>query len=106
MFSKPSNILSLIPYRYSNENKYATNFYTTTLKKHNIVTSKLVGLIDFYEGIEEGNFYIKGEPICRINYLSILYIIRMEKTGVIVKIYPQQSACIEYGTPLFLIETE
>lgn len=78
--------------------------------KGHIVSSPMVGT--FYRApsptsksfVEEGQRVNEGDTLCIIEAMKILNQITADKAGVIVRIFVENGAPIEYDQPLFAIE--
>lgn len=75
------------------------------------VTSPIVGT--FYRAsspdkapyVEVGDVVKKGQVLCIIEAMKLMNEIESEASGKIVKIFVENGQPVEYGQPLFLIET-
>lgn len=54
--------------------------------------------------ISENSLLKKYDTLGSINYLGVIYTLRMECDGYLKKVYMKNSMIIEYNSPLFLIE--
>jgi acetyl-CoA carboxylase biotin carboxyl carrier protein len=80
-------------------------------KKYHVIKSPLVGT--FYRSpapgappfVEEGDIVSPGQVLCIIEALKVMNEIESDVRGRIVKILVENGQPVEYGQPLFLIDT-
>ena len=84
----------------------------TTEKKGNIIKSPMVGTFYLKPSptaepyIEIGKEVKKGDVLCIIEAMKLMYEIESEYTGKVVEILVKDGEAVEYGTPLLRIEGE
>lgn len=96
------NISCLIIDRSSVENQVATDLYSTRVRSHYLLCSKLVGIVT--KSADEKIILNEGDPLCKIAILGVEYEITMDRTGYVRKKYVLDNGIVEYGRPLFLIK--
>ncbi len=81
-------------------------------KDYYVVEAPMVGT--FYRApapgaepfVKEGDYVEKGQTLCIIEALKVMNEIESEVSGVVRKILVENGQPVEYGQPLFYIETE
>ncbi len=76
-----------------------------------VLTSPIVGT--FYRApspdadpfVEVGSRVKKGQVLCIIEAMKLMNEIESDADGVIAEIYPQNAQAVEFGEPLFAIQT-
>ncbi len=81
-------------------------------EKYHVVEAPMVGT--FYRApapgaepfVKEGDYVEKGQTLCIIEALKVMNEIESEVSGIVRKILVENGQPVEYGQPLFYIETE
>lgn len=103
MFFKENTIRTVTQW-LGKENSFSTELFETRLSNQYLITSKLVGTVENIIQIPEDSPLNKDDMLGSINYLGLIYTLRMEYDGCLKKTYVKDSMIIEYSSPLFLIE--
>jgi acetyl-CoA carboxylase biotin carboxyl carrier protein len=104
----PDANIALAPYEIS---QVASSEEVSEKADFNYIKSPMVGT--FYRApnpdsdpfVKEGSEIRKGQPLCMIEAMKIFNELASELSGKIVEILVEDASPIEYGQPLFRIET-
>lgn len=88
----------------SSEIRYHYFKYHIGLKKHFLITSKIVGLCFFQDEILKNQFFERGALIFTIHFLGLEYHYHCLNRIRIIKIYCGNGDIVDYNKPLFLME--
>lgn len=70
-----------------------------------VITAPMVGILHRIDGVDVGTTVSTGQPVCAIESMKLMNDIISEHEGVIAEMLVDDGVPVEYGQPLFRLET-
>ena len=78
--------------------------YDTRIKNRNLLSTYLVGRIEYSDELVEGGVYHKGDILLKVLFLGIAYEYSCFGDVRVVKTYCKNGSIVDYNKPILLME--